>query len=500
MDSCQILVVSCLLSMYITVKPKKELGLEVRGLGFRVRSPDSGLQPLSIKRPCGGCDMNRRNLVVLLLSIVGLWNCAFWTWPALAEVDTAWVRIYKGPVDGVDIPSDLVVDRYGNVYVTGASDDGEENDSNYDYTTIKYDSSGNRLWVKRYKGPVNGWDWAIDMTLDRWGNVYVTGQSLGSNRHNDYATVKYDSLGNELWARRYNGPANLTDEASSIVVDGAGNVYVTGTSKSEETDDDYVTIKYDADGNQLWVARYNASDNGKDKASRAALDVSGNLYVTGSSGTIKYNTDGNLLWHAAANSSDIATDSCGNVFVIGYRDNFQHSGYVTTKYDSLGNELWVQSYEGEGKWIGEAFALALGGAGNVYVTGRCNGDYVTLKYGSDGNQLWVQKYGGTKKRSENGARDVAVDASGNVYVTGASYSAGTHDDCVTIKYDPLGNQLWVARYNGPSSAYDSSYDVVVDGCDNVYISGSADGSNAGYDYVTIKYVQTGRVQNKTGTR
>lgn len=444
--------------------------------------------------------MNKRSLVIILLSTVGLWNFTFWTRPALAEVDTAWVKIYKGPVDQVDIPADLAVDRSGNVYVTGASDDGGEEGSNYDYTTIKYDSSGSQLWIRRYKGPVDGWDWASGIALDAWGNAYVTGGSLDSNGHNDYATVKYDSLGNEVWVRRYDGPANSTDEASCIVVDGAGNIYVTGTSESEDTHDDYVTMKYDADGNHLWVARYNAPDKREDKASRASLDVSGNLYVTGSSGTIKYDTDGNLLWHAAASSSDIATDSGGNIFVIGYRDNHHRGDYVVMKYDSLGNELWVQKYEEGNEWIGKAFALALDDTQNVYVTGRCNGHFVTVKYNSDGKRRWIRKYGGAKTRPNNGAWDVAVDTSGNVYVTGGSYGVGTFDDCVTIKYDSLGNQLWVARYSGPGIAYDMSHRIVVDDSGNVYICGTADGSDAGYDYVTIKYMQTGVVQSETDAR
>jgi hypothetical protein len=443
--------------------------------------------------------MNKKSLVILLLSVVGFCSLTFRTSPALAEVDTAWVRIYKGPVDQVDIPADLAVDRSGNVYVTGASDDGGKEGSNYDYTTIKYDASGNQLWIRRYKGPVDGWDWASSIALDGRGNAYVTGESLDSNGHNDYATVKYDSSGNELWVRRYDGPANSTDEASCIVVDGTGNIYVTGTSEGEETDDDYATVKYDTDGNRLWVARYDAPDNGEDKASCAALDVSGNLYVTGSSGTIKYDTDGNPLWHAAASSSDIATDSCGNVFVIGYRNNDHRSNYVVMKYDSLGNQLWVQRYE-EDECISEALALALDATNNVYVTGRCNGDYVTLKCSSDGKRLWVQKYGGVETRPDNGAWDLAVDASGNVYVTGASYRVGTFDDCVTIKYDSVGNQLWVARYNGPSIAYDMSHEIVVDDSGYVYISGTADGSDAGYDYVTIKYVQTGGAQGETDRR
>ena len=83
---------------------------------------------------------------------------------------------------------------------------------------------------------------------------------------------------------RYNGPINVTDRASALAVDAAGNVYVTGESFGSGTSYDYATVKYDAGGNQLWVARYNGPDNGEDRASALAVDAVGNVYVTGKAG------------------------------------------------------------------------------------------------------------------------------------------------------------------------------------------------------------------------
>jgi len=433
--------------------------------------------------------MSKKAILLMILLLMSM--------PAFAQsVDTAWVRIYKGPVDRVDLPRDIVVDASGNVYVTGASDGGQ---TYYDYTTIKYDAIGNNVWVRRYSGPGKGWDWAFAIDLDASGNVYVTGYILDSSG-NDYATVKYDSLGNELWARRYNGPANRTDEASSMVVDSSGNIYVTGTSVGEGTDDDYVTIKYDPDGNELWVARYNGPDSGRDVASSVALDRSDNLYVTGSSGTIKYDGDGNELWHQSRSSSRITVDGSNNICVIVYTlRKREYTDYATIKYDSLGNELWVRKYDEAVEWKDGAFAIASDSAGNVYVTGEGDDDYVTVRYDSDGNELWVKKYDGTAK-SEDRACDITVDVFGNVYVTGVSHGSGTRDDCVSIKYDSSGNQLWVARYDGPENGFDGAGGIVVDASGNVYVSGSANGSDAGYDHVTIKYVQTSDSPTDSGAR
>ena len=120
-------------------------------------------------------------------------------------------------------------------------------------------------WVARYNAPYGGIDNAEDIVVDAAGNAYVTGATRGSDsRFPDYITVKYDAGGNELWVARYNGPGNGYDNPSALAVDAAGNVYVTGQSEGSGTGYDYATIKYDAGGNQLWVARYNGPGNGYD--------------------------------------------------------------------------------------------------------------------------------------------------------------------------------------------------------------------------------------------
>jgi len=107
-----------------------------------------------------------------------------------------------------------------------------------------------QAWVARYNGSGNGEDQANAVAVDSAGNVYVTGFSYGTL--SDYATIKYDSSGNQLWAARYNGPGNDEDRANAMAVDAAGNVYVTGESWDSGVTD-YATIKYDSSGNQVWV-------------------------------------------------------------------------------------------------------------------------------------------------------------------------------------------------------------------------------------------------------
>jgi len=175
----------------------------------------------------------------------------------------------------------------------------------------KSPSGVQQQWVAVYNGG-NGSDIAYAVAVDGSGNVYVTGFSVGPGSCNfvcnDYATIKYDASGQQQWVARYNGPANDDDHARAIAVDASGNVYVTGASIGTTWPDyDYATIKYDASGNQLWVARYNGPANGFDSASAIAVDPSGNVYVTGASegsgtgfdyATIKYDASGNQLWAA----------------------------------------------------------------------------------------------------------------------------------------------------------------------------------------------------------
>jgi hypothetical protein len=72
----------------------------------------------------------------------------------------------------------------------------------------------------------------------------VTGESAGQGTRNDFATVKYNSTGEEQWVIRYNGPGNRDDQANAIGIDASGNVYVTGQSFDPNNGNDYVTIKY----------------------------------------------------------------------------------------------------------------------------------------------------------------------------------------------------------------------------------------------------------------
>jgi len=379
--------------------------------------------------------------------------------PSICYTQT-WVARYDGPGKGYDAATALAIDDAGNIYVTGYSVGPVFTN---DYATIKYDSLGTELWVVRYNGPDNGDDIAFDLGLDNTGNIYVTGYSADSNSVFDYATVKYDSSGDELWVARYNGPGNHWDRANALAIDDNSYIYVTGFGEGAGTDNDYATVKYDSAGNELWVARYNGPGNYHDAASDVVLDAMGNVYVTG-------------------NSSGLVT----------------HADFATVKYDTAGNELWVARYNGPAGFNDEAAALVIDDLQNVYVTGFSADedtidDIVTVKYDSAGNELWKARYDGPLGGYDR-AYSLVLDSWSNVYVAGYSYGIGTSADITTIKYDSSGVEKWVARYNGPGNGSDVAFDIAMDNAGNIYTAGFSNGIGTLGDYTVVRYDSAGTEQ------
>ncbi len=215
----------------------------------------------------------------LLITTVWMAIVFFSVAPVLAEmiVDTAWARRYTGPSNAEDWVRAVAVCEPGIAYVTGSS---YKSVTDPDYATIRYYPSGDTAWVRRYDGPAHRRDCGMDIAADCPSAIYVTGYSIGSGTGDDYLTIRYDTLGNEVWVNRYNGPGNGFDVAWAVEIDASSNVYVTGKSKGSGTDFDYATVKYLSNGDTAWVRRYNGPGNDYDWAFVMAVDGFDNVYVT----------------------------------------------------------------------------------------------------------------------------------------------------------------------------------------------------------------------------
>jgi hypothetical protein len=268
----------------------------------------------------------------------GDYSC--WTKPFVIQYDRDGNEAWSVEVDmrdgGVDVVG-LSVDGAGNSHVAFRALNG-------DFRTwiFKLDPDGEVLWLV----PGIEEDFrAKALACDAEGNVFVTGTTLpGGDEPGDYVTVKYRSDGASLWTARYDGPAGGHDEAAAVAWDPAGSIVVAGTSAGEETGEDFVMVKYDLDGREIWVARHAWPGDLRDVARSLTLDDAVNAVVAGSS-----------------------MDSSG----IGLQ--------VVVAYSPAGHEMWTGALDGHGvedAWCG----VAVDSDGDVYVAGTVESDLAVTKY------------------------------------------------------------------------------------------------------------------------
>ncbi len=279
-----------------------------------------------------------------------------------------------------DVGRGVAVDGSGNVYITGYFSSSTltfgsttlNNAGGEDIFIVKYDANGNPVWAHHAGG--NAGDYSYDIAVDGSGNVYVTGYfssstlTFGSTTLSNAGLVnifvaKYNASGNAVWAKSAGG--NLFDSGMSIVVDGNGNVYVSGSFQSPTANfgsltlnsaggQDIFVAKYDPSGNVLWAKRAGGSTD--EAGIKLAIDVSGGVYVTG---------------FFTSPTADFGSTILNNV--AGY-DVF------VARYEPNGNLVWAISNGGSDFEISNGIAVHGSSAVSVYVTGGFATS--TLNFGS----------------------------------------------------------------------------------------------------------------------
>jgi hypothetical protein len=315
-----------------------------------------------------------------------------------ASGSTIWSRRHRGGAQAVAASLDGSM-----VFVTGSA--------HGDFATLAYDATtGATRWASRYDGPANLDDGAasIFVTADR---VFVTGTSYGSAATlGDYATVALDAArGHRIWVRRYNGPGDGYDFAASVVGGADGSrIFVTGDSAAADgTTDDFATVAYDSTGQQLWVRRFGSRYTSYALAAAAAEDgssvvVTGYVLRAASGGdfaTIAYDgTTGAKRWLAPFTSHAVNHDTplsiamspdSDAVYVTGqsYRGADTGEDVTTLAYGvDTGALLWSRFYTGAGHETDLGWSIGVSpDASEVLVTGKVGQtpprpDYVTLAY------------------------------------------------------------------------------------------------------------------------
>jgi DNA-binding beta-propeller fold protein YncE len=378
-----------------------------------------------------------------------------------------WVSKYNDLSNyGAEANSVAVSPDGHTVFVTG-SDNAASNGE--DYVTVAYNAAtGAQLWVSRYDGAAHGNDTASKVAVSPdGGTVYVTGWSIGTSSiyYYDWATVAYNAVtGAQLWVRRYSSQYGTSGASAVAVSPDGGTVFVTGFSHTATSDDNYVTIAYNAaTGASRWLRRYNGPENSVDQSYAVTVSPDGStLYIAGAS---------------------IGSTGAWDYAILAYNA-------------ATGAQRWVRRYNGPANGTDQAHAVAVSpDGGTVYVTGFSDGvtsaeDYLTVAYNAvTGAQRWVRRYNGPGNGTDEASSVAISPGGGTVYATGHSAGVTSGDDYATVAYNAAtGAHLWVRRYNGPANGTDQASAVAVSPATGaVFITGYSNGSTSGEDYLSVAY-------------
>jgi hypothetical protein len=322
----------------------------------------------------------------------------------------------------------------------------------------------------------------------------VTGTS-SFNVHRRYATVAYDaSNGSTLWTRTFLGGGGWSEAKAVVVSQDGSMVFVTGTSYGKTTDQDYVTIAYDAGtGATSWVARYNGRGDGSDRVADLGVSPDGStVFVTGGI----QDAGGQPAWATLALDASTGTRRWVKIHARGTADLlsvspdgstvFVSGGNVTTvAYDASGGQkLWHARYR---HIANEPIDLGVSADGStVFVL---SGAAIAAYDASTGAERWLDPMPACRCGAlTTGAALAASPDSSTVFVTGQNYGATTDLDIATEALDAsTGVRRWVAHYDG-ASHFDFAEAIAVspDGR-SVFVTGASQGPTTWADYATIEY-------------
>jgi len=318
------------------------------------------------------------------------------------------------------------------------------------------------------------------------------------------------------------------DAAFSLVVDGGGNIFVTGRSagpldgNANAGYEDVFLTKWSNDGTKVWTRQWGSSST--DVGLSIAADASGNIFVTGltsgsldgntnSGGTCteggstvqcpdvfltKWNGDGTKAWTkqwgttAGDYGRGVASDADGNIYVTGYTggslDGNVSSGgsdIFLTKWNNDGIKAWTRQWGSSLSDYG--FSVAVAPNGDVVVTGSTTGtfpgcvkvgasDLILTRWNGDGTNASTRQWGTT---GNDYGRSVKVAAAGDIYLTGGTSGAfegntsAGDEDVFLVRLNTDGSPAWTRQWG--TSAKDLSSSCAIDTNGAVFVVGYTQG-------------------------
>jgi hypothetical protein len=285
-----------------------------------------------------------------------------------------------------------------NIYIAGGNG---TTFPNFDGLLLKFNSTGDLVWKRSYNGGSSDTFWGLQ--IDSNNDIYVVSQSLIATY--DTIVLKYNSTGDMQWMSTFGGAGYQT--CYDITLDSNGNILLACLNGSS-TSYNYLVVKMDNSGNHLWNRTWGGSES--DQAYAVGVDSSNNVYITGSSNSF------------GSSEKDI----------------------TLVKYDVNGNKLWNRTWDSTGSMSDESWALAFDSAGYIYVGGhQVLGNVSILKYNSEGT-LMVVKYWDRGTTYSNWCYDLIIDSNDVIYLTGFTRLISYYDVMVvqlSIE-SPGGFTLW----------------------------------------------------------
>jgi hypothetical protein len=411
---------------------------------------------------------------------------------------------------GTDFGTGIAVDSSGNAYVTGFTQSTNFPTMNplqatygggYDAFVAEINPTGSALVYSTYLGG-SGDDFGRGIAVDSSGNAYVIGNTLSTDfptmnplqpanaGDGDAFVAQLNPTGSALVYSTYLGGSGY-DSGLGIAADSSGNALVTGYTLSINFPTMNPLQPANAGGYDAFVAQLNPSGSalvystylggsGDDYGISIAVDSSGNFCVTGDT-----------------NSTDFPTmNPLQPAYGGGYWDAF------VAELNHTGSALVYSTYLG-GSGYDVGIDIAVDSSGNAYVTGYTTStDFPTMnplqpanaggydafvaQLNPSGSALVYSTYLGGS--GDDLGYGIAVDSSGNAYVTGATSSTnfptmnpfqpanGGSGDAFVAEIKPTGSALVYSTYLG-GSGDDLGYGIAVDSSGNAYVTGSTQSTN-----------------------